>query len=244
MSNAFVGSAVWHNYVFSKLGRSITKAQIAYFTSEPSRPLAEGMNKSGTNSLLEFFEKTKEISYHTLWDMPLNSGGTALTLSVNTVCEKCLVPNPQVIQQSNVLRTTITKEGLTQESYIVGTLLRTTTITKEGLTQESHEDEEEENLFASSLLVKDLSSIAMVWAQDIPKPKPQINEVLQCLDTLKSQSRIKQARKLLNASRNELRLELGRSSRPKWNIENCLRVNLKVEENLSKKSRSYASKNC
>jgi hypothetical protein len=130
---------------------------------------------------------------------------------------------------------------LTQESYIVGTLLRTT-ITEEGLTQESHDDEEEENLFTSSLLVEDLSSIAMTWAQDILKP--QINEVLQYLDTLKSQSRIEQAHKLLNDFANELCSELGGSTRPKRNIENCCTVNLNVEENLSKKSRSYASKNC
>jgi hypothetical protein len=85
-----------------------------------------------------------------------------------------LVPNPQVIQQGNALRTTVTdEEGSTQESYIVGILLRTTTITEEGLTQESHDDEEEDNLFAGSLLVEDMSSDAMAWARDILKP--QIN---------------------------------------------------------------------
>jgi hypothetical protein len=88
MSNACIGSTLERNYVFSKLGRYITKAQTAYFTSEPSRPLAEGMNKSDTDSLLEFFKKTKEISYHTLWDVPGHSGGAALLSSVNVVCEK------------------------------------------------------------------------------------------------------------------------------------------------------------
>jgi hypothetical protein len=59
MSNACIGSVVGRNYVFSKLGRYITKAQIAYFTSKPSCPLAKGLNKkSDTNSLLEFFKKT------------------------------------------------------------------------------------------------------------------------------------------------------------------------------------------
>jgi hypothetical protein len=141
-----------------------------------------------------------------------------------------LVPNPQVIQQGNALQTTVTEEGLTQESYIVSTLRRTTTTTKEGLTQESHDDKEEDNLFASSLLVEDSSSIAMAWARDILKP--QINEVLQYLDTLKSQSRIEQAHKLLNDFANELCSELGGSTRPKRNIENCHTVNLNVEENL------------
>jgi hypothetical protein len=39
-------------------------------------------------------------------------------------------------------------------------------------------------------------------------------------------------------------LEVGRSSEPKQNIENCHAVNMNVEESLSKKRRSYASKNC
>jgi hypothetical protein len=78
MANACIGSAVGRNYVFSKLGKFITKAQIAYFTSEPSVPLACGLKKSDTDSLLEFFEATEEISYHTLWDVPLLSGETAL----------------------------------------------------------------------------------------------------------------------------------------------------------------------
>ena len=46
MSNACIGAAVGRNYVFSKLGKYITKAQIAYFTSEPSSPLADGLKKS------------------------------------------------------------------------------------------------------------------------------------------------------------------------------------------------------
>jgi hypothetical protein len=46
------------------------------------------MNKSDTDSLLKFFETMKEISYHTLWDVPLNIGGTALISRVNTVRDK------------------------------------------------------------------------------------------------------------------------------------------------------------
>jgi hypothetical protein len=102
---------------------------------------------------------------------PFTSHKTALNCVKNYSRELLhrLVPNPQVIQQGNALQTTVTKEGLTQESYIISTLLRTT-ITEEGLTQASHDDEEEDNLFASSLLGEDLSSIAMAWARDIPKP--------------------------------------------------------------------------
>jgi hypothetical protein len=83
MAVACIGGAVGRNYVFSKLGKFITKAQIAYFTSEPSSPLADGVKKSDTDSLLEFFEATEEISYHTLWDVPLLSGDTALIYSLN-----------------------------------------------------------------------------------------------------------------------------------------------------------------
>jgi hypothetical protein len=51
MSEACIGSAVGRHYVFSKLGKYITKAQIAYFTSKPSSPLADGLKKSDTDKL-------------------------------------------------------------------------------------------------------------------------------------------------------------------------------------------------
>jgi hypothetical protein len=83
MSEACIGTAVGRNYVFSKLGKFITKAQIAHFISEPSRPLADGLEKSDTDSLLEFFEATNDISYQTLWDVPLDDGKTALISCLN-----------------------------------------------------------------------------------------------------------------------------------------------------------------
>jgi hypothetical protein len=83
MTDACIGAAVGSNYVFSKLGKYITKAQIALFTSKPSSPLANGIKKSDTDILLEFFEATSEIPYHTLWDVPLDSRETALISSLN-----------------------------------------------------------------------------------------------------------------------------------------------------------------
>jgi hypothetical protein len=80
----------------------------------------------------------------------------------------------------------------------------------------------------------------MTWVGYILKP--QINQVLQCLAMLKSQSRIEQARKLINDFAEKLHVELGSLSRLKWNIENCLTVNLNMKENLCKKKRSFASK--
>jgi hypothetical protein len=56
------------------------------------------------------------------------------------------------------------------------------------------------------LNVDDLSLPEMASARDILKP--QINEILQCLDTLKSKTSIDKATKVLNDLANELRLEL------------------------------------
>ena len=83
MTNACIGAAVGRNYIFSKLGKYITKAQITHFTSEPSSPLVDGLEKSDIDSLLEFFEATEDISYQTLWDVPLRDGKTALISCVN-----------------------------------------------------------------------------------------------------------------------------------------------------------------
>ena len=88
MSEACIGAAVGRNYVFSKLGKFITKAQISHFTSEPSRPLASGLEKSDTDGLLEFFEATADISYQTLWDVPLDNGTTALISCLNVDRDK------------------------------------------------------------------------------------------------------------------------------------------------------------
>jgi hypothetical protein len=54
------------------------------FTSEPSCPLANGLEKSDTDSLLDFFETKEDISYQTaLWDVPMESGKTALISCLN-----------------------------------------------------------------------------------------------------------------------------------------------------------------
>jgi hypothetical protein len=146
-----------------------------------------------------------------------------------------LVPSCQVIQRGNARRTTIVKEGLTQESYQADN-------NNSSDQDDDDDDATEDNLFASSLLLDDSSTIAIALARDILKP--QTHEVLQCLDTLKSKFSIEMASKALNNWANELRLQLANSSGPKRNIENCLTVNMNVKENQSKKSRTYASRNC
>jgi hypothetical protein len=44
--------------------------------------------------LLEYFEATEEISYHTLWDVPLNTGKTALISSLKMSIENKDLPKP------------------------------------------------------------------------------------------------------------------------------------------------------
>jgi hypothetical protein len=113
MLDACIGSAVGRNYVFSKLGRYIAKAQIAYFTSKPSYPLSDGRKKSDTDSFLDFFEATEEISYQSLWDVPIDTGASALisTLNVDTGDPDFIEPresgsmmrqNPQVHKDARI----------------------------------------------------------------------------------------------------------------------------------------------
>jgi hypothetical protein len=95
MTDAAIGSAVGRNYVFSKLGRFITTAQLAYFTSEPTIALVDGLGPSDTDDMLTFFEQSKEISYHVLWDVPLKDScgtlnGNALVSSLRTAGEEAV----------------------------------------------------------------------------------------------------------------------------------------------------------
>jgi hypothetical protein len=144
-----------------------------------------------------------------------------------------LLPRPEVHQETNATRSFVTSEGLTQESYLL----------HENSSGDNTDDDEEDNPFVSSLLVDDsLSSLSTPSARDILKP--QINEVLQCLDTLKSRTSIQRATKLLDDLANELRLELAKLTGSKRNIDGCRTVNLNVEENAFRKSRTYASRNC
>jgi hypothetical protein len=149
-----------------------------------------------------------------------------------------LLHRPIVQQEGNALRSIVTAEGLTQESYLLHDN------SSEDGDNHVDNDDEDDNPFARSLLADESSTPAMASARDILKP--QINEVLQCLDTLKSKTSINKATKLLDDLANELRSEIGKSSGAgaKRNIDSCRTVNLNVEENASRKSRTYASKNC
>jgi hypothetical protein len=154
-----------------------------------------------------------------------------------------IVPSTQVFQQGNAQRTITTGEGLTQESYIVNDNEEEAFFEEDDVLVNDifGNSNDEDNPFANSLLLDDSTILPQPTARDILKP--QINEVLQCLDILKSQKSIEQATTVLNSLANELRLQLGTSGR-KRNIENCKTVNMNVEENTSRKNRSYASRNC
>ena len=105
------------------------------------------------------------------------------------------------------------------------------------------EDHLDDNLFENSLLHDDLPSFdAMASARD--SLKPHMSQVLECLDALKSEESIEEARKVLNDLANKSRLDLATSSGRKRNTDNCRTVSVSVEEDLSKRGRSHASKNC
>jgi hypothetical protein len=152
-----------------------------------------------------------------------------------------LLQSPLVQKEGNAFWSIIAAEGLTQESYLLQE-----NSSEDGVDDADNDvhvdDDEGGPLFARSLLVDDWATTETASARDILKP--QINEVLQCLDTLRSEASILKATKILDDLANELSSEIGKSLGAKRNIDNCRTVNMKVEENTSKKSRTYASKSC
>ena len=79
MFDASFGEAVGRNYVFSKLGRFITKSQIAYLNSPENPDLVEGLRNSDVDNMISFFEQAKDVSYHVLWDVPIPASATSST---------------------------------------------------------------------------------------------------------------------------------------------------------------------
>jgi hypothetical protein len=120
---------------------------------------------------------------------PVTANQTALNRVKHYLREqlRALVPSNQVVQRGNAMQTTIIEEGMTQESYILGN----NSSDKEEDSEAEDNDfpsNQENSLFASSLLLDGLSSNVMSSARDILKP--QLNEVQQCLDALKSETSI------------------------------------------------------
>ena len=79
MFDASFGEAVGRNYVFSKLGRFITKSQIAYLNSPENPDLIDGLRNSDVDNMIAFFEQAKDVSYHVLWDVPIPPAANSTT---------------------------------------------------------------------------------------------------------------------------------------------------------------------
>ena len=77
MCEAAVGGGVGRNYVFSKLGQYITKSQISYLNSPENHDLVGGLKNSDVDNMIAFFEQSKEVSYHVLWDVPVPVEGNS-----------------------------------------------------------------------------------------------------------------------------------------------------------------------
>jgi hypothetical protein len=181
----------WQEFAHKPKTQTITTAMLALMETEVSGPRLPGPMPFTTSYLPVTKQRKKALD-------------RVKNYSVEELSR--LLPNHQVVQHGNAQRTAITGEGLTQESYIVNEYP-----SEQDKDTVDQNNEEGETVFASSLLVEELSSQAS--AQDILKP--HINEVLQCLDTLKSKRSIQKGTEVLNNLANEFRLELGRSSVPK-----------------------------
>ena len=81
MCEAAIGGGPGRNYVFSRLGKYITKSQIAYLNSPDNPDLVDGLKNSDLDDMLVFFEQSKDVSYHVLWDVPLPESGNSSTRS-------------------------------------------------------------------------------------------------------------------------------------------------------------------
>jgi hypothetical protein len=79
MFDASFGKAVGINFAYSKLGRFITKSQIAYLNSPENPDLLDGLRNSDADILISFFEQAKDVSYHVLWDVPFPASATSST---------------------------------------------------------------------------------------------------------------------------------------------------------------------
>jgi hypothetical protein len=79
LANSCAWSGVGRNYICSKLGKFVSRAKISYLQDHtPSKLLEPRATNSDVDSLIEFFESSKEISYQVLWDVQFNTSTTGL----------------------------------------------------------------------------------------------------------------------------------------------------------------------
>jgi hypothetical protein len=134
----------WMEFAHKPENKTIMSTMLALMETEVSGPRLPGPVPRTTSYL------------------PVTNQRMALGREKNYSVEELdrLLPSHQVVQHGNTQRTTITGEGLTQESYIVDKYP----------SDQDQDNGEGDTVFASSQLVKDLSSEAMASAQDILKP--------------------------------------------------------------------------
>ena len=71
LAESCVGAGVGRNFLYSKLGKHLSNAKIAYIqNSAPKKPLHPSLKNSDIDELISFFKSSKEISYQVLWDVP------------------------------------------------------------------------------------------------------------------------------------------------------------------------------
>eukprot|EP00978_Attheya_sp_CCMP212_P014408 scaffold36669_cov47-Attheya_sp.AAC.2 len=79
LADSCAWSGVGRNYIFSKLGKFVTRAKIPYLQDNtPSKLLEPRATNSDVDSLISFFESSEEISYQVLWDVQMNNSTTGL----------------------------------------------------------------------------------------------------------------------------------------------------------------------
>jgi hypothetical protein len=103
--------------------------------------------------------------------LPVTENKTAINRMLNYLRALLhrLVPSHRVVQRGNTMQTTIIKEGMTQESYI----LDNNPSDKEEGSKDKNSNflsNEEDTLFTSSLLLNDLSSFDVFIQRDPKTP--------------------------------------------------------------------------
>jgi hypothetical protein len=167
-----------------------------------------------------------------------------------------LVPSQRVsvVWEEAGERTVIIVEGLTQESFIPHTCPSGTVHEHEQhgngfedtyFSGDENEPEEPSNA-PVSVFVESLRSDILQLHNDLARDifKAQMNELFQCLDSLKSSAMNEKVANVLDDLVNRTRLELASLTSRKRNIDNVLTVNVNVEASNKGKKRVLASKNC
>jgi hypothetical protein len=224
--------------------------------------------------MLAFFGDTKEIFYHTLWDVPLNSGGTTLVSTLRTSGSEAVEIDHRNDPDMSVLHemalSAHTNPQVHPEAHIFTAV---PCASKYGIhilrlfPEVFHADCctcDSSNVTGNSLLPFSCRTSAgkqvvflKIW---IPNQKRfsfwwVFTFVLTSLIPANIFKRTRLAmvdrdtpsaegRASIQDLVNGVRAEIASATSQKWNIDNCQTVNVNVEESNHGKRRVFASKNC